>query len=1076
MLKILFILIISLLIPNQFRNMPIDLIQPNNEILSCLITGDEFSQRLHDANDYTIIQSKKDGYYYYATKNADTIIPTSFKALSVNPSDKNIIPGIKISKDKYLRIRDRYHRDVELRDAPSVGTINNLNVFIRFADEDEFSEPRSIHDHPFNKEEGPSMRHYFKEVSYNLLDVITHHYPQCDLETNLSYQDQYDRDYYKPYNENTNPEGYQNNNEARIREHTLLKNAIEYIANEVPEDLDIDSNDDGYIDNVTFLISGSPTGWSDLLWPHRWALYSFDVYINGSRVYDYNLNLDQGGYFTVGTLCHEFFHSLGAPDLYHYYDDVAPVAVGGWDVMDASSDIPQSMSAYMKYRYTDWITSLPQVEFGGTYQINPLSSNENNIYRINSPFSDTEYFVVEYRVKEGIYEINTPGDDNGLLIYRINTEYNGNANGPPDGVYLYRYGGTLNSSGSFGAAVFSQETGRSKFNDTTNPSCFLTDNSNGGINISYVGEDLETIEFSVTNLILVPELNNVSYDSDQDGNINPGEEIIIDLAISNFSDGINANNIEVTLSSSNNIVINNPVVTFNNTLLYNDTFYSAYVINIDEDIPLGNIDLTLDITADYIENNQNLTFEDQSSFTFNVNLLQQGFPFYTSSQVSGSPTVIDLNQDGENEIYFADYTGFIRVLDSQGNEIETNIFPFQTGSQVWGTPAISDINNDGDKEIIFTSKDKKIYAFSYSNLLFEYDASSWLIGTPAIGNIDDDDELEIIIGGFSSSNKKLYAINHDGSDVDNFPLDINEKIQKGVALYDFNNNGKEDIAFGTESNHLYLVYDNATIAPGFPFLADGKFRVEPIIISHNDEPMIISGSNAGTLYAVDTNGNLVFNYATNYEITTSPSIHLINNQPYIIFGNLNGSIYAIDLDGNLHENFPLQLDTGIVGSILFADLNNDNNDEMVILDDLGFLTIIQSDFSTYQHTPIEYDFAFSSSPSIEDIDLDGDLEILAGTVNSVYITDIKQLSELNDSWNTFKGNYKRNGLFIHNSCNPGDMNADSIFNVIDIIAIVNLILSEDEPSLSENCTADLNFDGQINIQDIISLINIILNN
>ena len=79
-------------------------------------------------------------------------------------------------------------------------------------------------------------------------------------------------------------------------------------------------------------------------------------------------------------------------------------------------------------------------------------------------------------------------------------------------------------------------------------------------------------------------------------------------------------------------------------------------------------------------------------------------------------------------------------------------------------------------------------------------------------------------------------------------------------------------------NHLYLVYDNATIAAGFPFLGDGKFRVEPIIIAHNDEPMIVSGSNTGTLYAVDGDGNLIFYHETNHEITTSPSIHFIDNQ------------------------------------------------------------------------------------------------------------------------------------------------------------------------------------------------------
>ena len=124
------------------------------------------------------------------------------------------------------------------------------------------------------------MYNYFKEVSYELLTVNTVHYPTCELSENISYQDQHTRSYYQPYNEVTNPNGYQNDNQARIREHTLLKNAVEYVANEIPEDLDIDSNDDGYIDNVTFLIKGSPGDWADLLWPHRWVLYTENVYIN----------------------------------------------------------------------------------------------------------------------------------------------------------------------------------------------------------------------------------------------------------------------------------------------------------------------------------------------------------------------------------------------------------------------------------------------------------------------------------------------------------------------------------------------------------------------------------------------------------------------------------------------------------------------------------------------------------------------------------------------------------------------------------------------------------------------------
>ena len=429
------VFLISFIFPHIIDSIQVELIQPDGTIIDCYVKGDQYYRTVHDQDGYSIIQNKRDGYYYYANNNNGDIVPSEHKVGEVNPSEFSISKNIIISKEEYLNKRDLYWQNINRRDAPSIGTINNINVFIRFQNESEFPNSRNFYDLPFNKEDGPSMGHYFNEVSYDLLTVNTFHYPITnDLSVNVSYQDQYSRDYYKPYNEVTNPIGYQNDNQSRSREHILLKNAINFIQDQVSEDLDVDSNNDGYVDNVTFLVRGSPGAWSDLLWPHRWVLYSQDAYINGARVYDYNLNMEQGGYFTVGTFCHEFFHSLGAPDLYHYWDDTAPVAVGGWDVMDQSSETPQSMTAYMKYRYTDWINELPILNSGGTYELSPLSSPDNNILRINSPSSNNEYFVVEYRKREGIYDVNTPSGEDGMIIYRVNSQYSGNANGPPDAV------------------------------------------------------------------------------------------------------------------------------------------------------------------------------------------------------------------------------------------------------------------------------------------------------------------------------------------------------------------------------------------------------------------------------------------------------------------------------------------------------------------------------------------------------------------------------------------------------------------------------------------------------------------
>ena len=60
--------------------------------------------------------------------------------------------------------------------------------------------------------------------------------------------------------------------------------------------------------------------------------------------------------------------------------------------------------------------------------------------------------------------------------------------------------------------------------------------------------------------------------------------------------------------------------------------------------------------------------------------------------------------------------------------------------------------------------------------------------------------------------------------------------------------------------------------------------------------------------------------------------------------------------------------------------------------------------------------------------------------------------------------------------NMGDVNMDTIINVLDIIFMVNVALGTDEFDMSEFMLADCNYDGIINILDIISLVNIIIGN
>ncbi|MBC8256873.1 MAG: S8 family serine peptidase [Candidatus Marinimicrobia bacterium] len=62
-----------------------------------------------------------------------------------------------------------------------------------------------------------------------------------------------------------------------------------------------------------------------------------------------------------------------------------------------------------------------------------------------------------------------------------------------------------------------------------------------------------------------------------------------------------------------------------------------------------------------------------------------------------------------------------------------------------------------------------------------------------------------------------------------------------------------------------------------------------------------------------------------------------------------------------------------------------------------------------------------------------------------------------------------------NQIMPGDLNFDDVVNILDIIALANLIL-EGNPSSEELAIADLNGDGTLNILDVIAIVNIILDN
>lgn len=501
-----FVLLFAVIILNMFSarlmNQPVTITQPNGTDIYVLASGDEFHNWLHDENNYTIIQDKQNGWYTWAVKNGDNLVASSHIVGQSDPSSLGLVNGVNLTsaqiREKYDRLYSSAPRERNSR-VPHFGTINNLVIFIKFSNSPDFNQNLTYYDNIFNNNTTGynSMRNYFQAVSYNQLDIVTHYYPIPNNTTIVCYVDSQPRGYYMPWS-NNNPIGYDedDDNERTVREFTLLTNASNFVSSQVPTTLDLDTDDDGDIDNVCFIVQGNTTAWATLLWPHRWSIYNSQAFINGSRVYDFNFQLESFMNSSGSSvLCHEMAHTLGAPDLYRYYDDTID-PIGSWDLMCGNTNPPQSMSAWMKYKYLDWVTTVPTLTQSGYYTINSVWSNTNNIYRIPS-WKSTEFYVIEYRKPYGIYDTQIPGT--GLLIYRLNVNADGNAGGPPDELYLYRPGGTSNTvNGAVTMAHFSQQEGRTFLNETTTPNGFLSDEMPGGLDISRISASGgETMSFYV---------------------------------------------------------------------------------------------------------------------------------------------------------------------------------------------------------------------------------------------------------------------------------------------------------------------------------------------------------------------------------------------------------------------------------------------------------------------------------------------------------------------------------------------------------------------------------------------------
>ena len=309
-------------------------------------------------------------------------------------------------------------RTTRYGDNNTTGTLNNIVIFINFSDMYQYNST-IYYDYtlvlngqnPYEQ----SVKKHFLQQSVNQLTMQSYMPGYTLLQ-------EYTSDHPKSY--------YINQQYGINRLLQLLVDAVTAVRNRgiIPSGLDIDNNDDGFIDNVTFIFAGHPNPNYNVLIP-RWGTVNTDVMIHGKRFKNYAMTF-QYGLNPVPQLVHILSHTIGFTNLHDGGNDNI---VGRWDIMGKQDWVhytPNSL-VYMKCKYGNWfdLNDVPLIPSEGRYVLNCLNYYYPfSAYRINTNDPNI-FYMLEYR---SVSWDPVPGT--GLIIYCVDLESEGLGN---DEVYPY---------------------------------------------------------------------------------------------------------------------------------------------------------------------------------------------------------------------------------------------------------------------------------------------------------------------------------------------------------------------------------------------------------------------------------------------------------------------------------------------------------------------------------------------------------------------------------------------------------------------------------------------------------------
>jgi len=486
--------------------------QPDSTQFTARLWGDEFISHMRTQDDYTIIYNSQDYYYYYAILDGSGEFSSSSNKVGID-SPLNESLNLERSQVRISEIEQEitaFNQQVEANEVEYNSRMINRNATYSFGivlvdfvnpdplDNDGYYRQTTV-DYPNGYNRG-----FYQDMMFSIDSWIGQTPPTPHPEDHIVFGSFIDY-YTQQSNGHTIINGSLVNgnsaNDPALPEWIVLplsKEEYQYEQQLFIDHLNQEASSMGLplaYDKLGIIFAGEAIyTQGNIFWPHANS-------VNGE--FYMAPEVKSGTFGHIGVHCHEFGHLIGAKD--EYMGNIDPES---WCIMARGSkngplwkgECPAGFSPYYRIK-KNWVEPTIITENVSAFEVS--YDYENPIYyMLYSPYDETEYFVIENRLRDGFdawtpptFDVNPIYNDpngaaGGLLVWHNYVNYNG-SNNSSDDVELEASDG-VNDIFSLNSDPFPHDGNSGQFNSSSDPNSFWRDGSISGFEVNNIAWNTET--------------------------------------------------------------------------------------------------------------------------------------------------------------------------------------------------------------------------------------------------------------------------------------------------------------------------------------------------------------------------------------------------------------------------------------------------------------------------------------------------------------------------------------------------------------------------------------------------------